>query len=165
MRASLKQSLRESGNSDAFRYPKGSIVICNACAVPVAKLEYGIAFGDKAGRMAAAFKPLNGADLDALAIRRTIDAGVQGWVRHLTPEERTTYLQSLHEFKPGDPMVCPVCAQCFVQVLSVEKNEVLDKAYVIELLTLPPDGPAAPIRGKQLGADKDWIHEGAEVIH
>jgi hypothetical protein len=60
MRASLKQSIKDTpaGPDDAFRYAKGSIVICNACVKPIAKLDQGIALGDKAGRMAEVFKPL-----------------------------------------------------------------------------------------------------------
>jgi hypothetical protein len=166
MRASLKQSLRDSpaGSGEGFRSPKGSIVICNACAVPMAKLDYGIALADKAGKMASAFKPLTSADLDTLAHRQTVDAGVRAWVLNLTPESRAFYLSSLREFRAGDPMVCPVCQSCFAQVLSVEKDEVLDKAYVIELLTIPPDGTVVPIRGKHIGTDREWIHEGAELI-
>jgi hypothetical protein len=166
MRASLKQSLKDAGESDAFRYAKGSIVICNACAKPIARLEHGIALGDKAGRMASAFKPLNGSDLDTLATRQDIDAGVRAWATSLTPDPRKAHLAALKEFRAGDPMICPVCQESFVQVLSVEKHEVLDKAYVIELVTLPPEGhKVAAIRGKRLGVNEDWIHEGAEVIH
>lgn len=168
VRQSLKQSIADSivGADESFRYPKGSIVICNACAVPVAKLDHGIALGDKAGRMVNALKPLTRADLDSLATREDIDAGVRAWARNLTPPAARVYLDGLREFRSGDPMLCPTCQGCFVQVLSVEKHEVLDRAYVIELVTLPPDGQkGAAIRGRQLGPTKDWLHEGAEVIH
>jgi hypothetical protein len=63
-------------------------------------------------------------------------------------------------------MLCPLCTACFVQVLSVEKDEVMDRAYVIELVTLPPEGQrAVAVRGKRLGATGDWVHEGADLIH
>lgn len=168
MRDSLKQSLADTpaGGGEGFRYAKGSIVLCNACAVPVAKLDYGIALGDKAGHMAKSFRPLTSADLDVLAAREDIDAGVLVWVRSLTPQARETYLSQLVEFRSGDPMICPTCHKCFVQVLSVDSHEVLDRAYVIELVTLPPEGQKAlAVRGKQLGYKKDWIHEHAQVIH
>lgn len=166
MRASLRQSLADTpaGAGEGFRYPKGSIVLCNACTAPVAVLERGIALGDKGGRMAAAFAPLRAADLDTLARREDIDAGIRAWAMRLNPEERHTFLSGLHEFRAGDPMVCPTCDRCFVQVLSVEKDEVLDRAYVVELLTIPPEGQkVVAIRGKQIGATSDWIHEGAKL--
>lgn len=168
MRHSLKQSLKDTPASGFERYPKGSIVLCNACSLPVAKLDYGIALGDKAGRMAGAFKPLTTADLDTLLLREDIDAGVHAWVRSLTPDARKTYLAKLHEYRAGDPMLCPLCQGCFVQVLSVEKNEVLDRAYVIELVTVAPQGQkSVAVRGKQLGTTKgkSWLHDGATVLH
>jgi uncharacterized Zn-binding protein involved in type VI secretion len=166
VRASLKQSLQDSpvGGDESFRYPKGSIVICNSCTAPVAVLERGITVGDKAGRMANALKPLTSTDLDLLALRDDVDPGVVAWVRNLTPEERKIYLESLHDYRAGDPMLCPICDKCFVQVLSVERNEMIDKAYVIELVTLAPYGQnSVAIRGKRISADGDWIHEGARL--
>lgn len=165
MRPSLKASLAEHGG-ETFRYPKGSIVLCNACAVPVAKLEQGVNLGDKTGRLVTAFVPLTTADLDTLAGREDIDAGVRAWVNALTPDARQTYLGNLHEFRTGDPMLCPTCQGCFVQVISVEKDAVLDKSYVIELVTLPPMGhKVTQVRGRQLGYYKDWLHEHAGVVH
>lgn len=168
MRQSLKHSLADSpgGGGESFRYPKGSLVLCNACAQPMAKLDQGIGLGDKGGRMVNAFKPLTASDLDVLAQREDIDAGLIVWVRSLTPEARKDYLGKLREFVTGDPMLCPLCHGCFVQVLAVEKDAVLDKAYVIELVTVPPSGQrGVKVRGKQLGANKDWIHERAKAVH
>lgn len=165
MRASLKQSLKDTPASGFERYPKGSIVLCNACTRPIYKLEAGIALGDKGGKSATCFKPLTTVDLIALAHRQDVDGGVQAAIRALQPEQERRLTDAACP-KAGDPMLCPVCQECFVQVLSVERSEVLDKAYVIELLTIPPEGhkPVA-VRGKQIGAHKAWIHEGAEVIH
>ena len=168
MRQSLKHSLADSpvDAGESFRYPKGSIVLCNACAVPVAVLEQGIALGDKAGRMVNALKPLRDADVTTLALREDIDAGVMVWARSLSPIARKAYLEKLHPFKTGDTMMCPICNGCFVQVIAVEKDAVLDKAYVIELLTLPPEGQRVmAVRGKQIGVGKDWVHAGAKGVH
>jgi hypothetical protein len=167
MRDSLKHSIADSPAQDsAFRYPKGSIILCNACAAPVAVLEQGIALGDKGGRMAQAFKPLRSTDLDTLARRDDIDAGVRAWAMHLTPDARQTYLRGLKEFRTGDPMVCPTCHECFVQVLAVDRHEVLDKAYVIELVSIPPEGQrGVPVRGKPIGVGKGWIHQAAKAVH
>lgn len=160
MRDSLKKSAADSPAKGFERYPKGSIVICNNCAKPIFKLDVGISLGEGSGRLARAFKPLSVADLAALAMREDIDAGVGASLRTMTTEQLKAHADLLHEVKPGDPMLCPACHACFVQVLSVERHEVLDKAYTIELLTVPPEGAgkAAPMRGKNLGYGKDWVH-------
>jgi len=163
MRHSLRQSLQDSPVSQFERYPKGSIVLCNACAVPIYKLDHGIALGDKGGKSADCFKPLTASDLTALEDRHDVDAGVIAAVRRLTPEQRYA-VTGADAPRAGRPMVCPSCRDIFVQVVSVEKTEVLDKAYVIELLTIAPPGQkSVAVRGKHLGAAKDWIHEGAEL--
>lgn len=150
MRKSLIQSLKDSPAVNFAEYPKGSVVVCNACAVPIAKLDRIVDLGAKAGRAASAFKPLTEADLIALEDRTDIDAGVKALLKSWTPEQRAALLAALVEFRSGDPMLCPVCHDCFVQVLSVEKDEVMDRAYVIELLTIPPAGhKATALRGKK----------------
>lgn len=168
MRASLKQSLKDTiaGDQQDFRYPKGSVVLCTACALPIAILERGIALGDKAGRMASAFAPLRLPDLSALGAREDVDAGVRAWVRSLTPEARQAHVDQLHGFRAGDPAICPCCQHGFMQVLSVEKTETLDKAYVLELVTIPPQGQkVVAVRGRQIGANKGWLHPAAKLIH
>jgi hypothetical protein len=168
MRHSLKQSLADSAAGDQvdFRYPKGSVVLCNACARPMAILEQGIPLGARCGRMVSAIAPLSVAQLVELGDRDDIDAGVRAFVKGLTPEQLTAHAEKGVRFTTGDPMICPYCAQCFVQVLSVEKHETLDKAYVIELVTLPPKGhKVLPVRGLELGADKGWLHEHARIVH
>ena|SRR5688572_8194472 len=158
MRESLKKSLEHTPATGWERYPKGSIVLCNACSLPIARLDFGIALGDKAGRKAAAFKPLDAVDLESLARRQDIDAGVQAKVRAMVREERLAHVAKLREFRSGDPMLCPCCHECFVQVVAVTEHEVLDKAYTVELLTIPPEGGGrpAPLRGKVPG--RDWLH-------
>jgi hypothetical protein len=163
MRASLKHSIEDSPATGFERYAKGSIVLCTSCACPIYKLDHGIALGDKGGR-ASSFKPLTNIDLIALAHRQDIDAGVVAKVRTLSLEDQQKLIGAA-EPKSGDPMLCPMCAGCFPQVIAVEKHEVLDRAYVIELLTIPPQGQKAlAVRGKHLGANKDWLHERAKGI-
>jgi hypothetical protein len=96
MRESLKKSIADSPAQGFERYPKGSIVICNACAKPIAKLEFGIALGDKMGKMAAAFKPLAELDLDELVMRADVDAGIRATVAAWTPEQRKEHLANRH---------------------------------------------------------------------
>ena len=158
MRDSLRKSVADSPVENFERYAKGSIVICNACAAPIFKLDHAICLGDKAGKMASAFKPLTLPDLDTLGQREDIDSGVRGYVKQMTLTQRTEFLTKLREVRAGDPMTCPVCAECFVQVLSVDKNELLDLAYTLELVTIPPTGKVVPIRGRRIGANAGWVH-------
>lgn len=162
MRNSLKKSAADTPATGFDRYPKGSIVICNNCAKPIFKLDVGISLGEGSGKMARAFKPLSLVDLVALAGRQDLDPGVSASLRTMTTEQLKAHADKLHEVRPGDPMLCPACEACFVQVLSVERHEVLDKAYTIELLTVPPEGAGkpSPASGLKLGygKGKDWVH-------
>lgn len=158
MRQSLQKSLAHSPVKGFERYPKGSIVLCQSCAKPVFKLDTAICLGDKAGQMASAFKPLSLLDLADLGGRVDIDAGVRALVKAMTPEQRKAHIDSLREMRSGDPMLCPVCRDCFVQVVSVDKTEALDRAYTVELVTIPPSGPSAPMRGKTIGTHGEWLH-------
>lgn len=161
MRDSLRKSIADSPVKGFERYPKGSIVLCNACAAPIYKLDAGIELGAKGGRGAQAFKPLALADLEELATRRDVDAGIRGTVAAWTLDKRRAHVAALNEPKAGDPMVCPICAGCFVQILTVEKSETNDRGYVIELLTIPPFGAGVPsaVRGRQFQGDRgDWVH-------
>lgn len=159
MRDSLKKSLADSPVAGFERYQKGSIVLCNACALPIFKLDRGLDLGTKAGGTASAFKPLTKADVQTLQWREDIDAGIRATVRNWSEADVAAHLAKLHEVVSGDPMLCPCCQGTFVQVLSVERTEALDKAYTIELLTIPPEGQRmAPVRGKHIGATKDWVH-------
>lgn len=157
MRESLKRSAAHSPDRRFERYPKGSIVLCQACARPVFKLDATVTLGAKCGQMARAFKPVSVLDLVALADREDIDVGVLAFVRALTPEMMQAHVDTLREMRTGDPMLCPSCNDCFVQVTSTERNEALDRSYVVELLTIPPSGVGAPIRGKYLGVKKEWL--------
>jgi hypothetical protein len=160
MRDSLRKSVDHSPAKGFERYPKGSVVLCNACAKPVFKLDASVSLGDKAGQAARAFKPLAVADMLALAEREDIDRGVIALVRSMTLEQMQAHVATLREMKTGDPMMCPSCGDCFVQVLSVERNEAIDRSYTVELLTVPPFGAGrqSPVRGKRLGFYKDWIN-------
>lgn len=160
MRDSLKRSLADSPVRDFERYPKGSIVLCNACAAPILFLDRTIYLGDKGGQSASAFKPLSVQQLVDLSERDDIDAGVRARLKSTSLEQLSVHAAKLHEFKAGDLMICPVCECCFVQVIAVEAREALDRSYTMELLTIPPDGHGrpAPVRGKRIGVGKDWVH-------
>jgi hypothetical protein len=160
MRESLKKSVAHSPDKGFERYRKGSVVLCNACSLPILKLDRAIALGDKMGQLASAFKPLSVADLLDLAARQDIDAGVRALLRAMGPEQRQAHVGKLREMRSGDPCICPACDRCFVQVVSVDRNEALDKSYTVELVVIPPFGTErpAPVRGKRISATGDWIH-------
>lgn len=158
MRDSLRKSIADAKDPNFERYAKGSVVICNACAKPIFTLERGICLGDRAGKMVSAFKPLRMVDLETLEQREDVDAGVRASIRIMSLEQRRAFLALMREVKTGDPMSCPICNSCFVQVLAVDKHEVLDKAYTIELVTIPPSGKVTAIRGRRISASGDWVH-------
>jgi hypothetical protein len=161
MRESLKKSIADSPVQGFERYPKGSVVLCNACAAPIYKLEGGIALGDKGGRMASRFKPVTLADLAELEGRVDIDAGIRARLSSMSVDQRRAHIATLTEPKAGDAMACPACGGCFAQVLSTEVDETHDRAYVLELLTIPPFGAGRPaaIRGKRFNGERgDWLH-------
>lgn len=161
MRDSLRKSIADSPVAGFERYPKGSIVLCNGCALPIFKLDRGVELGQKAGAAASAFKPLTLADLNELVGRVDIDAGIRARVNAWTPDERKAHVAKLVEPKSGDAMACPCCQGCWPQVLTTEQTETHDRAYTLELLTIPPFGAGrpAPIRGRRFAGDHgDWVH-------
>jgi hypothetical protein len=99
-------------------------------------------------------------DLADLAERDDIDSGIRAMVRGMDADARLRHVRSLREMHAGEPMRCPCCGDAFVQVLAVTKHEVLDRAYTIEMLYIPPAGRQKPaeVRGRQLGATKEWLH-------
>lgn len=160
MRRSLEQSFAHTPVKGFEKYQKGSIILCNACALPIFKLDRSINAADKGGQSASAFVPLSLADLDVLAQREDIDAGVRATVRGMSVEMRIGLISKLRQMHSGDPMMCPVCQDCFVQVVAVDKQEVLDRAFTVELLAIPPEGAGrpAPVRGKRLGTNGEWLN-------
>jgi hypothetical protein len=158
MRDSLRRSIADSPATGFESYAKGSVVVCQSCAHPIFKLDRAITLGDTAGRMASAFKPLGLIDLAVLQDREDIDAGVRALVKGWSLEQRRVFIAKLREVRAGDPMTCPNCADCFVLVLSVDVHELLDKAYTIELVTIPPSGKVTALRGRRLGAGAGWVH-------
>lgn len=160
MRESLVQSAQQSPGFE--QYPKGSVVVCNACGKPIFKLDRAISMGDRSGSSASAFKPLGLEDLRDLAYRKDVDAGIQALLRSWTASELVAHCDKLHEVRSGDPMLCPSCECCFVQVLATHRDEVMDKAYVVELVVIPPAGRAPAIRGRR--PDQDWLNE-SKLVH
>lgn len=139
MRQALQDSLA-GALRETVTYPKGSIVVCTSCAKPIFKLDRGLTAGEHAGRAASVFKPVSVWDLMDLQWRAhgLADAGLTATLRGWTADEMKAHVQRLTEPRAGDPMACPACGDVFVQARSAELADTQDRAYVVELLTVPP---------------------------
>lgn len=149
MRAALERST--ALRPEATHYERGSIVICTSCARPLYRLERGISLGEKVGRSVSAFVPVSVADLQILAGRHDVDPGVRAHVLH-EPNLRA-YVDRLTAPRTGAPALCPFCQQVFVQGRTVEVADTTDRAFVWELVTIPP---AAPRTGLASRAHDLW---------
>ena len=136
MRASLKESIAQGEES----YPAGSIVLCQSCLKPLYRLERGIGTGESAGRSVDAYRPVRPSDVYRLM--ESIDPGVAAVARGWTVDALANHCHGIPELRSGSPALCPCCGNSFVRVRALEAAEVIDRAYVLELVTIPP--------GKQL---------------
>ena len=148
MRRSLIDAARVSPDPNQREYARGSIILCNHCALPIYRLERGIGIGEKAGRAVSAFKPVRLRDVLWLVGRVDVDPGLRATLGMMTIAEHRALIDHIGEPRTGDPALCPHCGHGFVQARTVERAETIDRAYVWELLTVPPAGIAPPIRGK-----------------
>lgn len=149
MRRALLASLQRPGAVDA--YPKGAIIICASCGHPIYRLERGLSVGEKASRMVDAFRPVTPADLEALAGRTDVDAGVRAICLALTPQQRKAYCDALTAPRMGQPAICPRCKEAFIQGRTVEVSDTTDRAFVWEPLAIMPVGMDSPgIRGGRI---------------
>jgi hypothetical protein len=75
---------------------------------------------------------------DFAQLTDAIDAGVSAAMKQWTAEERKAHCDAIPEIKSGAPMLCPCCGASYVRVRAAEAGEVIDRAYVVELVTIPP---------------------------
>lgn len=136
MRASLRESLASRGAVDVH-YPKGSIVLCGACLKPLYRLVRSIFSGDKVSRSVSAYQPVSLMDLSDLEQRSDVPSHA-ALVRSWSADSRRAHVQAIPDVKTGDAAACPFCERSWVRVRAVEAEEVVDRAYVWELVTIPP---------------------------
>ena len=117
-------------------YPAGSIVLCQHCLKPLYRLERGIGVGERGGASVDAFKPVQVKDLVALV--DAMDAGVASMARSWTVQEATEHCKRIPDAVSGAPMLCPCCGHSYPRVRADEAGELHDRAYVLELVTIPP---------------------------
>ncbi len=139
-RRAIVESIIHSPAGPHELYPRGSIVICTSCAKPLYRLERAIFIGDHAGRSVSAYAPVTVADLQVLADRPDVDAGLRAVLQGMTPADRRAHCDRIASPRAGDPCVCPLCGQVWVQARSSEESETRDRAYVIQLVTIAPVG-------------------------
>jgi len=141
MRASLAESLASQHVADV-QYPAGSVILCCACLKPLYVLQRSIFSGEKTSRTVDAYRPITLDDLAQLETR--IDqAGLAALVRSWSQEARAAHVAVIPDIKTGAAALCPCCARSWVRVRAVDAEEVIDHAYVWELVTVPPRGPVA----------------------
>lgn len=141
----MRTTGRESHGVES--YPAGSVVICQGCLKPLYRLERGIGVGEPAGRSVDAYRPIQPRDIYALM--GAMDPGVAASLREWKPDKIKAHCASIPELRSGSPALCPCCGQSFVRVRAVEAGEVLDRAYVLELVTIPP---GRQVLGKEVRA-------------
>lgn len=144
-RQTVQASIAASPGGNHELYPKGSIVICVSCARPVYRLERAIFIGERAGRSADAYRPVRVADLVELRARADVDAGLRTSLNELTTQQLQRLCDTVTPLRAGAPLACPLCGKALVFARSTEAGETNDRAYVLELVTVPPAGHKATI--------------------
>ena len=147
MRASLTESIAHGDGAES--YPAGSIVLCQSCLKPLYRLERGIGVGESAARSVDAYRPVR--PQDVYALMDAIDPGVATAARLWTVETLKAHCQTIPELRAGAPALCPCCGHSFVKVRAIEAAEVMDRAYVMELVTIPP---GRQLKGREVRA---WV--------
>lgn len=150
MRHALAEAKQHSPVPSAdVAYPAGSVVVCYACGIPLYRLQANIYVGEKPSRSAWKYAPIALADLWELIARTDLDAGIRAAIKVLTIEEQHAHCESIPTLKAGDFLDCPTCTKPFVFVRTSSDAdgvaEFTDRAYVIQLATIPPVGQARPL--------------------
>ncbi len=64
--------------------------------------------------------------------------------------------------RAGDTPICPLCGGLWLKSRAVERDEVMDKAYVLEMITIPPMPNGRP--NQWLGTRTRWARDVPEVM-
>lgn len=154
MRASLTASL---ANDPTFEgYPKGSMVVCGDCWKPVYVLERGISVGDRGGRAASAFRPLTWADCESLKDRPDLDTAWRGLWAAFCASPAVARLLNAPRPRAGQDATCPLCGGNYIKGRTVERQDTIDRAYVLEMATIPPL-PSSRMN-RWVGQQTKWVH-------
>jgi hypothetical protein len=137
-------------------YPAGAIIVCaeSSCFKPIYVLERGIAPGDKCGRAASSFRPIQRRELMALVERPDLDAGYRAALRQWVLSGAADALADAPRPSTGTGMDCPLCGDQFVKSVATEAAQMLDRAGVHAMEWIPPFvGTTHP----RLGRTNRWV--------
>lgn len=130
-------------------YPKGSIVVCRDCGLPIYKLQASLYLGEPLGKSAWKYAPVGVNDLFELINRTDLEPGVRAAVRALGLDQMVAHCERIPTLKAGDMADCPACKKSFVYAETRGQGDGAssfgDKGYTVQLSTIPPFGQARPV--------------------
>lgn len=131
-------------------YPRGSIVVCQACGLPIYKLQANIYIHEPLDKTAWKYAPVSVNDLMALITRTDLEPGVRAAVKALGLPEMVAHCEKIPTIKTGSFADCPACKQqfCYAEIPAGADGFAMfgDKAFRhVQLATIPPQGQARPI--------------------
>ncbi len=131
-------------------YPKGSLVVCCQCGMPLYKLQQSLYIGEPAARSSWKYAPVTMKDLQELVDRSDLEPGQRAAIKAMPVEDLRLLCERIQTPKAGDFMDCPKCKASFsygrVKDDADGAAKFNDRAYSIFLCTIPPPGAARPVR-------------------
>jgi hypothetical protein len=146
MRPGLQAAIA-AAHAENDGYPKGSTVICAHCFVPLYVLSRTISPGDTASRSIDAYQPITAVQLSAL--RRDVPS-VRAALKLWSMGDVMAHVQKIQPPRTGSAAQCPSCLHCFLQVFAPSEAEVIDQAYTLRLVTIPPMSGPYPVRSSDV---------------
>ena len=139
----VRTPLRTRGQS--VIYPAGSVVVCQACGVPLYRLTANIWEGEKTANTGDRYAPASLADVERLRQQRDLDPGVRAAMTVLKADPaKLAYLERIPELRNGPIPDCPACGKVWVRVVTstgeAGRAEVHDRAHVWTLSVIYPEG-------------------------
>lgn len=126
-------------------YAKDSIVVCQACGVPLYRLTGSIYAGDKVGDSLAKYAPVTVADLQALTQRFDLEPGQRAAVKAMSLDAQRQHCQRIAvPEKDTIGANCPACQKPFAYEYIADDTGGAsmfgDRAGHICLAVIPPFG-------------------------
>jgi hypothetical protein len=126
-------------------YPKGAIVVCHACGVPLYKLQAALYVDEPIAKSTWKYAPVSIDDVFALLARTDLEPGQRAMLKTID----LSYLERIVSLKAGDFADCVACKKQFVYATTRGEGDgaasFADKGYQIQLAVIPPFGKARPI--------------------
>jgi hypothetical protein len=127
-------------------HPKGSIVVCRTCGVPLYRLVANIWDGESCGDTRWKYAPVEMQDLQVLMERPDLEPGVRAAIKFWTPAQQYAHCTVIPALENGKEF--PECPSCHREMVLGEipqdrdgKARFIDRAYTkVCLKTIPPFG-------------------------